>query len=852
MSEHESSGRRPPEVLINYTEPRIKPPPLLEVGAIAWVRKNLFGSWLDILLTIVGIVIVVGFVVGLIRWVIHEGNWFAIMFSLRTFTIGRLDQALIPRVSVTLLFVMFAIGATTAAYTRRLAPVIPALMAIIAGILLFLPMVINMLIPLPDQILTAGNVGIVSGTAEEVPVERVSFTARAGETISVRIANDAGFDDRLATISGLADRATNTLRNAAANRITTLARGEELLRIMKADVAAVTASEATKKPRSDMMTPNQRALLVDEFVRLQFTVPEDVQADLDEIDAELDDPLLTDSQSEQLIKEKERLLADNAVLTVPPLVTETYNINLQPAQVAIYDAEGTELYAPFPIDPEGVIEFTIPADGWYILEKTIPGDVEAITVLSTQGIYPLFQVGERYLRVVDDFEWRGDPPDDTKWVTLLDNRYRGQRPLDEFLRIYVSPFLDKIRDTVLGSMVALVIGFVLARGLDNQFASLAQPRKASRRLANWLLMATPFVVFLLINGIDMLALISALSWMVGLYWVYHLGTWLYRRFAGQTLLRLIVFGGMIAITFLLVRYTPAFLYNLEPTNSLIAIILAIPTGIVFFMGLVTGSGEAPQVVTQRVTNTGILVAVLYFLPIIIARFLPPEISSAIANVLPYTDSNTWGGLLLSLIVTLYGIIFAFPIGILLALGRRSTLPAIRYPSTFIIETVRGTPFIVVLFAGQFLITFLHPSFQNIPAVYRALASTVIFVAAYLAENVRGGLQAIPGGQYEAGRALGLPEWQIMLYITLPQALRAVIPALVGMFISLFKDTSLLEIVSLSDLSRGVALMVSQNEFREARQEGLIFITIIYFTISYVMAFVSRRIEESGAGSARRI
>ena len=852
MSEREPSGRRPPEILINYTEPRIKPPPLLEVGALAWIRKNLFGSWLDILLTIMGVVIIVSFVVGLTLWVIREGNWFSIMFSLRTFTVGRLDQALIPRVTVTLLFVMFTIGATAAAYTRRLATIIPSLMVLIAGVLLLLPTIINAMIPLPDQILAAGNVGIVSGTAQELPIERMSFTARKDETITLRLANDAGFDDRLAVISGLADRSTNTLRNAAANRITTIARGQELLATMAFDVQALAQGE---NARADTLTPNRRALLLEEFFRLPFTISEDVQAKIADIDKDIGDieaeRPLTDDEIDNFNKKKEALLADNAELVIAPLVTETYNINLLPAQIAIYNAEGTEVFAPFAVEPEGEITFTVPEDGWYVLEKTIPGDTEGITVLSAQGIYPLFQVGERYLRVVDDFEWRGDPPEDTKWITLLDNRYRGLRALDEFLRMYVSPFLDKIRSTVLGSMLAIVLGFVLARGIDRQLSPLSQPHKASLRMANWLLIATPFVVFLFINGIDMLALMAALSWMVGMYWVYHLGTRLYAQFAGQSLLRFAGFVAMIFLSYLLLRFIPVLLYNAEPMSDFIAILLAFPVGLMFLMGLVTGSGETTTVVNRRVTTIGLLAAVLYFLPIILVK-VAPDFARDFANILPYTDSNTWGGLLLSLIVTLYGIIFAFPLGILLALGRRSTLPAIRYPSTFIIETVRGTPFIVVLFAGQFLITFLHPSFQSIPAVYRALASTVIFVAAYLAENVRGGLQAIPGGQYEAGRALGIPEWQIMLYVTLPQALRAVIPALVGMFISLFKDTSLLEIVSLSDLSRGVALMVSQNEFRESRQEGLIFITVIYFSISYIMAFVSRRLEESGAGSARRI
>jgi general L-amino acid transport system permease protein len=166
--------------------------------------------------------------------------------------------------------------------------------------------------------------------------------------------------------------------------------------------------------------------------------------------------------------------------------------------------------------------------------------------------------------------------------------------------------------------------------------------------------------------------------------------------------------------------------------------------------------------------------------------------------------------------------------------------------------VRGTPYIVVLFAGQLLIPLLSPDFAEIPNVYRALGATIIFIAAYLAENVRGGLQSIPPGQEEAARALGLSGTQITLFITLPQALRAVIPALVGQFISLFKDTSLLVIVGLFDLNNAVNTMIARPEFNNARREGLIFITLIYFVVSYVMAYVSRRIEESGSGAARRI
>jgi general L-amino acid transport system permease protein len=249
------------------------------------------------------------------------------------------------------------------------------------------------------------------------------------------------------------------------------------------------------------------------------------------------------------------------------------------------------------------------------------------------------------------------------------------------------------------------------------------------------------------------------------------------------------------------------------------------------------------------------VALLFFVaPVLYNLLLDPnrDDRDAFINTFVHTDPRRWGGLLLAAFITVYGIILAFPLGIALALGRRSSLPAVKLISTLVIEVVRGTPFIVVLFAGVLLIPFINPSFAEIPDVYSALAATIIFIAAYLAENVRGGLQSIPPGQDEAARALGMANWQIVMFITLPQALRAVIPALVGQFISLFKDTSLLAIVGLIDLTGVTNQVVVAQEFIGTRQENLLFITIIYFCISYIMSWVSRRIEESGSGSARRI
>ena len=217
-----------------------------------------------------------------------------------------------------------------------------------------------------------------------------------------------------------------------------------------------------------------------------------------------------------------------------------------------------------------------------------------------------------------------------------------------------------------------------------------------------------------------------------------------------------------------------------------------------------------------------------------------------------SDPQLWGGLLLTLLLTVVGIVVAFPIGIAMALGRRSSLPAIRVASTLYIELVRGVPLITLLFMSTLMVPFVVPSLGGPDsAPYRIMIALILFSAAYLAEIVRGGLQGLPPGQEEAGKAVGLPAWRITLHITLPQALRAVIPALVGQFISLFKDTSLVAIVGLIDLTGVANVIAAQTEFQALRREPYFFIFIVYFIFSFVMSLVSRRIEATGAGAARR-
>ncbi len=211
--------------------------------------------------------------------------------------------------------------------------------------------------------------------------------------------------------------------------------------------------------------------------------------------------------------------------------------------------------------------------------------------------------------------------------------------------------------------------------------------------------------------------------------------------------------------------------------------------------------------------------------------------------LPTVLTSSWGGLLLTLILAAVGIVVSFPLGVLLALGRRSTLPVIKWVSTAYIETVRGVPLVTILFMAQIMVPIFLPDFR-IDKILRAMLGITLFSAAYMAENVRGGLQAIPTGQYEAAHAVGLNYPLTMLLVVLPQALRSVIPAIVGQFISLFKDTSLVTVIGLLDLLGIAKTVIANPDWLGLQAEVYLFAAIIYFVFSYSMSYISLRIEDA--------
>lgn len=212
------------------------------------------------------------------------------------------------------------------------------------------------------------------------------------------------------------------------------------------------------------------------------------------------------------------------------------------------------------------------------------------------------------------------------------------------------------------------------------------------------------------------------------------------------------------------------------------------------------------------------------------------------RALPLVPSNLWGGLLLTFLLTVVGIVFSFPFGILLALGRRSSLPVIRAVSVVYIEVIRGVPLVTILFMAAVMVPFFLPSGMTVDRVLRAMIGITMFSAAYAAENVRGGLQAVPHGQYEAANALGLSGFQTMTRIILPQALRIVIPVLMGLFIALFKDTTLVVTIGLLELLGIARSILAQPLYVSYQREVYLFVAVIFWIFSYLMSYISQRLE----------
>ena len=239
-----------------------------------------------------------------------------------------------------------------------------------------------------------------------------------------------------------------------------------------------------------------------------------------------------------------------------------------------------------------------------------------------------------------------------------------------------------------------------------------------------------------------------------------------------------------------------------------------------------------------VRGIALLSVAAFLLALVLLRGLP-----GVSGLQPVSTIH-WGGFMLNLLLAVAGIALCLPLGIALALGRRGNLPVVKLLCVTFIEFFRGVPLITLLFMSQVLVPLAFP--ENFPqnSLFRAAVVIILFSSAYMAENIRGGLQSLRPGQAEAARALGLPGWQTTLLILLPQAIRNVIPAIVGQFISLFKDTTLVYIIGMLDvLEYSRAFIRGNAEYLADAIELFIFLALFFWIFCYSMSYVSRKVEE---------
>jgi general L-amino acid transport system permease protein len=259
---------------------------------------------------------------------------------------------------------------------------------------------------------------------------------------------------------------------------------------------------------------------------------------------------------------------------------------------------------------------------------------------------------------------------------------------------------------------------------------------------------------------------------------------------------------------------------------------------VFFLALAFGTGWLLWLQAPRRE-----IGALYFFIVL------PIVSLILLNGLPLiglasVPTNLWGGILVTIVVSTIGMVFSLPLGILLALGRRSRIPVVRWFSVMFIEFVRGVPLITVLFMASVMLPLFVPERLAPDKLVRALIGVAMFASAYMAEVVRGGLAAIPRGQYEAAQALGLSYWRMTAFIVLPQALRVTLPNIVNTFIGLFKDTTLVFIVGIFDFLRTIEAASSDPKWATLNTgiTGAAFAALFYFVFCYGMSRYARRVE----------
>ncbi|MCX6078333.1 MAG: amino acid ABC transporter permease [Chloroflexi bacterium] len=360
------------------------------------------------------------------------------------------------------------------------------------------------------------------------------------------------------------------------------------------------------------------------------------------------------------------------------------------------------------------------------------------------------------------------------------------------------------------SSIVTVIGFyfvfILARGVLTWALTEAKWQVISANLR--ILMVGQYPVTQLWRIWICVGILGALA---GLSW----GIWIRQK----PMATMITLGGPFLLALL----------PLDPANRILWVVVGLITALGFGLGR-----SFPKILSRTVIITWLL-----YLPIVMVLVAG---WTGERGFIPSVPTNAWGGLLLTSLIAFVGLLLSFPIGTALAIGRISRYPLIRAFCVVYIELVRSVPLITVFFMAQTMLPLFLPDNINIDRVARAMVAFTLFSAAYMAENVRGGLQAIPKGQHEAAAALGLGSFLSLRLIILPQALRNIIPILTASAIGGFRDTSLVLIVGLLDLLGIAQVTLAQPDFLGRHIEVYAFLAVIYWTVSYIMSYIGQTIE----------
>ena len=315
-------------------------------------------------------------------------------------------------------------------------------------------------------------------------------------------------------------------------------------------------------------------------------------------------------------------------------------------------------------------------------------------------------------------------------------------------------------------------------------------------------------------------LLAIYSLMVGMSW---------RKWSGIMRVLTLTYAGF----FVVLAFWPNPEPPIPPIELWMRVALLANLGIIAIGYLLGGSNK----ITPRI----LLIAWLFSLIISLLLLY----GTPMLGILTVVPTNLWGGLLVTLLLAIGAITLSFPLGVILALGRRSSLPIIKIICTVFIEAIRGVPLISILFLFSLIVPLFLPTGMRIDRLMRALIGMMFFSSAYTAENVRGGLAAIPYGQTDAAKALGHSNFQITALIVLPQALRLVIPPIVGQFIALFKDTTLASGIAILELlAVGKSIITSDPEYLGLQMEVYGFIAVVFWILSYMLSHASRRLEAS--------